>query len=158
MARTRRYTGEILEILNRFQVKSIFFRVGENVARLDGEDRVEIASASAPSPEAEADHQRRAWLSCRSTTESWERCRTSTRVALDLGHLVAHHSYTHAFLPKLDADALAGELDKTTRVLQQSVDVRPAIFRPPYGALSDTVRALVAERGMLIMLWNIDSR
>ncbi|MCP3916032.1 MAG: polysaccharide deacetylase family protein, partial [bacterium] len=125
-----RYTGEILEILNRFQVKSIFFRVGENVAR----------------------------LSCGSTTESWERCRTSTRVALDLGHMVAHHSYTHAFLPKLDADALAGELDETTRVLQQSVDVRPAIFRPPYGALSDTVRALVAERGMLIMLWNIDSR
>ncbi len=124
-----RYPERILEILDRFEVKSIFFKVGQNVGSFDSEGRIKTTRAA-----------------------------ESSRKVLEGGHLAAHHSYTHAFLPQLDADALAAELDVTARVLADAVNVRPALFRPPYGALNDDVRAGVAERDMLIMLWNIDSR
>jgi peptidoglycan/xylan/chitin deacetylase (PgdA/CDA1 family)/regulator of sirC expression with transglutaminase-like and TPR domain len=124
-----RNTAKIVEILEDFGIKSIFFAVGRKLGRhgAGGELRV--------------------------TTE----VKRNPRV-LDNGHLVANHTRTHPFLPKLESDEVGAEIDQTTRLLNDVWEVEPALFRPPYGAINDTVKRLVAERNLRIMLWNIDSQ
>lgn len=124
-----RHTKAVLDVLARFGLRSIFFKVGQNVGRIDDEGKVRTTAAADGS--------------------------LAVRRA---GHLVANHSYTHALLPKLSDEDLDRELDFTTRVLEEAVEVHPALFRPPYGALSDKVREKASERDLRIMLWNVDSR
>ncbi len=124
-----RHTERILEILDRFEVKSIFFKVGQNLGTFDDDGNVKATRAA-----------------------------EGSRKVLAAGHLVAHHSNSHAFLPKLSVSEIDEELDLTTRLLDEVVDVRPALFRPPYGALSEELKQRVGARDMLIMMWNIDSR
>ncbi len=124
-----RYTQEILDVLARFKVKSLFFEVGQNLGRLDRAGAVRETRAA---PE-------------------------SQRV-LAGGNLVGNHTYSHAYLPKLATSKVDEELDLTNRMIETVDAKQPALFRPPYGALSDAVRAEVRSRRLRAILWNIDSQ
>jgi len=123
-----RYTAQVLDILDRFKVKGIFFELGRNVGESDGKGGVKATVAGPESVKL-----------------------------LRAGNLVGNHTYTHALLPKLDDGGVQEEMDKTLEVLKSVDSVKPTLFRPPYGALDDDVRKEADARGMRIMLWNIDS-
>ena len=81
-----------------------------------------------------------------------------TRDILAAGHALANHSFSHAFLPKLDADALNHQLVDTNDALEVAVKQKPVLFRPPYGARNNTILAAATALGMKTILWNIDSQ
>jgi len=113
-----RYTPAILKILQQYGVHGVFFQVGRNIGKAEGESRDILAA----------------------------------------GHALANHSFSHAFLPKLDADALNHQLVDTNDALETAVKQKPLLFRPPYGARNDKILAAATGLGMKTILWNIDSQ
>ncbi|MCL5958288.1 MAG: polysaccharide deacetylase family protein [Chloroflexi bacterium] len=64
-------------------------------------------------------------------------------------HEVGDHTFSHPLLTRLSDAAIRREI----------LDgVKSPLFRPPYGALDDRVRAIVRELGLRVVLWNVDSR
>ena len=80
-----------------------------------------------------------------------------TRRVLAAGHALANHSFSHAFLPKLNADKLNHQLADTNQALVAAVQQAPVLFRPPYGARNDKVLEAASALGMKTILWNVDS-
>jgi peptidoglycan/xylan/chitin deacetylase (PgdA/CDA1 family) len=125
------YTPRVLDVLDRFGVKAVFFLVGRNLGAVrDGR----------------AENLRNTEI---------------VRDILRRGHAIANHSMSHPFLPKLDEVHVAEEIDDAEDLLAAATAGAPArapLFRPPYGARNALVLADAAERGLRSVLWNIDSR
>lgn len=70
------------------------------------------------------------------------------------GHLVENHSATHAWLNRLDADALRSE------IAGGPAGDEPRLLRPPYGAaaFTDRVRDEAAAQGYGVCFWTVDPR
>jgi len=113
-----KYTPVVLQILQRYGVRAVFFQVGRNIGKAEGETRAILAG----------------------------------------GHALANHSFSHAFLPRLDADALNHQLVDTNEALEAAVKQKPLLFRPPYGARNDKILAAASGMGMKTILWNVDSQ
>lgn len=71
------------------------------------------------------------------------------------GHALANHTWNHANLTGLDADARAQELEPTADLLRSLGSESPCV-RPPYGATDDAVAADLAARGTEQVLWTVD--
>ena len=87
------------------------------------------------------------------------------RRAVDEGHEIGNHTFDHTPLTYFPPDDPATEgkiLDQIDR-WQEALDAllgspHPARYlRPPGGLVSDSVRAVVARRGLEIALWTFDS-
>nr|AYM52327.1 polysaccharide deacetylase family protein [Hyalangium minutum] len=130
-----RHTAAILAILEKYKVKSIFFEVGQNVA----------VPPKATATDAGVPPLKRTSAA------------VNTEKIIQSGHLVANHSLTHAFLPKLSEERLGQEIDNS-RVIIESVSGGPIrLFRPPYGAFNERVRTALTARGLKAFLWAVDS-
>jgi peptidoglycan/xylan/chitin deacetylase (PgdA/CDA1 family)/tetratricopeptide (TPR) repeat protein len=130
-----RHTAAILATLEKYKVKSIFFQVGQNVA----------LPPKAASTDAGVGSLKRTSAA------------VHTEKLIEAGHLLANHSLTHAFLPKLSEERLGQEIDNS-RVIIESVSGEPIrLFRPPYGAFNERVRKALTARGLKAFLWAIDS-
>jgi peptidoglycan/xylan/chitin deacetylase (PgdA/CDA1 family) len=70
---------------------------------------------------------------------------------------VGDHTWTHAFLPGLDLNAMKSELASTQTQLERSTGRRVRLFRPPYGARNAAIDRQSRALGMLQVLWSIDS-
>jgi peptidoglycan/xylan/chitin deacetylase (PgdA/CDA1 family) len=81
----------------------------------------------------------------------------SSRSVLAAGHVLANHSFTHAFLPKLTPEVIASQIGDTNTALRSWMPNAPVLFRPPYGAKNAKVLDAAAKLGMTTVLWNIDS-
>jgi peptidoglycan/xylan/chitin deacetylase (PgdA/CDA1 family)/uncharacterized caspase-like protein len=123
-----RYTDRILEILNRNQIKSVFFELGTNLGSIR-QNRIEPTRAS---------------LAARHLT--------------DAGFVIGSHGFSHHVMPKMSDSEIGTEIDDTNRLLQTVVNVRPALFRPPYGERDAKVLAAIEAHRMRSILWNIDSK
>jgi peptidoglycan/xylan/chitin deacetylase (PgdA/CDA1 family) len=80
------------------------------------------------------------------------------RAEFAAGHGVGNHTWTHPDLTHLLTPAVLSQLDQTDAVLQQSTGVRTSCLRPPYDAIDPAVRALTAQRGLTMMLYDVDPR
>ena len=74
------------------------------------------------------------------------------------GHQLGNHSWSHSELPKLPADQIASEIDRTNDAIKQATGVTPAILRPPYGAVNSAVLEQLRLHGMSSVLWSVDTR
>jgi len=81
-----------------------------------------------------------------------------TRRVLASGQALANHSFTHAFLPKLDADGVNHQLADTNQALAAAANEKTVLFRPPYGARNEQVLKTASDLGMKTVLWNVDSQ
>ncbi len=125
------HTPLILDVLDRYNIKAVFFMVGNNIGSIDANNEVTLRD-----PELIA------------------------RI-LKSGHYIANHTLTHPLLLKLDELQLTEEIDRTERLLTAATPDgvgRARLFRPPYGARNDLVLTEVAARGLRSVIWNIDSR
>lgn len=57
------------------------------------------------------------------------------------GNVVANHSWSHPVLTYFSAQRIQSQLTSTTNIIQATIGVRPSFFRPPYGAVNNTVLA-----------------
>ena len=112
-----KFTPAMLEVLQRYGIKAVFFEVGRNLGKTTALAQRELAA----------------------------------------GHTLANHTFTHAFLPKLDELHLDEQLGDTNTALVAAVKDKPNLFRPPYGARNEMVLKAASDLGMKTVLWNIDS-
>lgn len=79
--------------------------------------------------------------------------------AKEAGFPLNNHSWTHANLNKADGPTLTKEIIKSTEEETEVYGEKPRFFRLPYGAglSNQTVRKMIADLGMVHVLWNIDS-
>lgn len=125
------YTPAILDILAKYEVRSIFFQVGKNagaVSKAKGKETI------IPTKAAE-----------------------STVRLLANGHLLGNHTYSHALLTKLKDEKLEREIDLGERILESVSQTDVKLFRPPYGARNDAVLDTLKERNEKAFIWNVDS-
>ncbi|MGW5052804.1 polysaccharide deacetylase family protein [Actinokineospora sp. NPDC004072] len=80
------------------------------------------------------------------------------RITADAGMWIGNHSYTHPDLTALPRQEAFAELVKTQVATIRAIRQRPTLFRPPYGATDDGVRAVARRLGMTEVLWTVDSR
>jgi peptidoglycan/xylan/chitin deacetylase (PgdA/CDA1 family) len=64
------------------------------------------------------------------------------------GHWLGNHTATHPVLSRLSDDRIRQEI---------AHGVPAALLRPPYGAMSDRVRAVAAGAGYRLCLWGVDT-
>ena len=72
------------------------------------------------------------------------------------GHVVGNHTEDHPDLTKLGRPAVRSEIEQVNDTVEAATGVRPALLRPPYGAVNDTVDEVSADLGMAQVLWNVD--
>ncbi|MBI3038492.1 polysaccharide deacetylase family protein [bacterium] len=72
------------------------------------------------------------------------------------GHTIGNHSYYHPNLTYLGVDRISREIRDTNALIKEVVGVKPTLFRPPYGALNNTVLNCIKHEGLSIMLWSVD--
>lgn len=70
------------------------------------------------------------------------------------GNELGNHSYDHQQLTKIDAEAIAKEVNDTNENIKNICGSPATLLRPPYGAINDTVKSSV---GMPMILWNVDT-
>lgn len=73
------------------------------------------------------------------------------------GNAVGNHSWNHADFTTLSTGDLRGQLDNVNGTLGAKGAPTPKLFRPPYGAYDQKVAAEAAKKGMLTVLWDVDT-
>jgi peptidoglycan/xylan/chitin deacetylase (PgdA/CDA1 family) len=77
----------------------------------------------------------------------WQRARS-------IGGVVEDHTMNHPNLTKLSSEQMRTEICGAADAILAATGRRPTLFRPPYGAYNDTVRAVAAQCGMYaLVLW-----
>lgn len=96
------------------------------------------------------------------TTESfgdgnpWEREHSEiVQEIVDRGHTIGNHTETHRQLPLLSNAEIEIELRRSERKIKHAIGLRPRLIRPPGGALSARVSALLAAKGYTSVLWSV---
>jgi len=78
------------------------------------------------------------------------------RIAAE-GHEIANHTWTHANITTLSTDALRRELKDSSAAIFTATGTAPTLFRPPYGATSTNIKALIkSEFGFPTITWSVD--
>lgn len=127
------HTKAILEVLDEREVPAIFFQVGENIA------------AASPSPAGTAYTATSAAIH-------------SKTISAAGSYWLGNHSESHQLLSKMDSIDIAAEIGGGYEALRATTGDRTVLFRPPYGGLSEEVRAVLEKWNTRPYLWNIDSR
>lgn len=71
-----------------------------------------------------------------------------------IGCEVGNHSYDHEDLSKLKKNGLKKQVNKTNRIVKDITGQGVALMRPPYGAISTTMKKQLKQP---MILWNIDT-
>jgi len=79
--------------------------------------------------------------------------------AVEEGHPLGNHTYSHPDLTKLSPEQVSEEVDKAQSLIEKAAGhkVTPLYFRPPYGALSQKIRRVVESAGYCLVLWTVDA-
>ena len=72
----------------------------------------------------------------------------------EIGCELGNHSYDHPYLANLSADGVKKQIGDTNSKIKKIVGEEATVMRPPYGAISATLRE---NAGMPLILWNIDT-
>ncbi len=78
--------------------------------------------------------------------------------ALDEGHEIGNHSYTHPNLAKMSDEAVKSELDRTKEQIMAATGGKPVtLMRPPYGSFTKAQRQWFHDDlGYTVVLWDVD--
>ena len=79
----------------------------------------------------------------------------ATRAVLE-GHLIGSHTVNHVHLCRLSSVAGGEEIDNAITELEKLTALPMTLFRAPYGDHCDRVKALLDERNLAHIHWDID--
>jgi len=80
----------------------------------------------------------------------------TVKSAFDIGCEIIGHSWDHKDLSKLSAADISDQLNSTSAAIESVTGVWPQLYRPPYGAVSNTLKSTSAELGYAIIYWSVD--
>lgn len=73
------------------------------------------------------------------------------------GHEVASHSYIHPMFTKIGNDRIKEELDKTDKIIEETIGIKPKLFRFPSGEYNKHSFNIVTALGYKCIQWDADS-
>jgi len=71
---------------------------------------------------------------------------------------VGNHTWSHAYLDKLNPQDIYDELSRADELLKNLTGKSPKLFRPPGGRYNDTILKIADEFGYTTVLWSKDTR
>ncbi len=86
-----------------------------------------------------------------------ERYPDLVREIVDRGHSVQNHTQDHERLTEVDDSRVRQQLRSADRAITDADAPTPKCVRPPYGAVDERVRDLVAGERQDVVLWNVDT-
>ena len=81
----------------------------------------------------------------------------SVKALSDAGHEVMNHSDDHAHFAKLSPEQMISNVSVCSDKIEAVTDIRPSLFRPPYGEYNDLVVSTLAGIDMQTIQWDVDS-
>lgn len=81
---------------------------------------------------------------------------TASAVA-SAGYPLANHTWGHLQMPTLSPSDQASELDRASEAIKSAGGATPNLYRPPFGAVDDSSVKAANKRGMLVVLWDVDT-
>jgi len=76
----------------------------------------------------------------------------------DAGHLIGTHTHDHERLIGISHAEILGQIERGSASIERAVGVRPSVFRPPYGQLDGYGEGVAREKGLTLVLWNIETQ
>ena len=73
------------------------------------------------------------------------------------GQEIGDHTWDHQDLTQLSPEAARAEIARAKTEIADTIDMEPALFRPPYGSTDPAVAHLIGLLGMPVILWNVDT-
>ncbi|ERI95191.1 polysaccharide deacetylase [Clostridiales bacterium oral taxon 876 str. F0540] len=73
------------------------------------------------------------------------------------GNLVLSHSFSHPELTKKSAKEVKNEFISAENAIYSVIKKKPAIVRPPYGAVNETVLKEASEEDLKLTIWSTDT-
>ncbi len=86
-----------------------------------------------------------------------ENNKSSILQAYNDGNLIESHSWSHKDFTTLNEAAIDNELTLTENEIFKVTGKRPAIIRPPYGSVNNTVENILISNQYTSVLWSIDT-
>ena len=78
--------------------------------------------------------------------------------AVDEGHIVGNHSYTHHFwFDMFSAKQMLGDLEMTDNEMKRVTGLTPKLFRPPYGVTNPNLKKAIINGGYTPVGWSVRS-
>lgn len=69
------------------------------------------------------------------------------------GHEIGNHSYSHIDMRRATKKEIREEFEKTQEIIYSIANVRPKVFRPPYGNYNKEVVEIITSNDIPIVLW-----
>lgn len=69
------------------------------------------------------------------------------------GHEIGNHSYSHIDMRRATKKQILEEFKKTQEIIYSVANIRPKVFRPPYGNYNKEVIEIVSSDDIPIVLW-----
>ena len=76
--------------------------------------------------------------------------------AFNMGCEIIGHSWDHRNLTKLSESEIRKEILDTYNAIEAITGDAPQLYRPPYGSVNDTVKAVSRELGFAMITWSVD--
>lgn len=73
------------------------------------------------------------------------------------GHAIANHTWSHRY-NKMTAETARKEIDDTEVLIEQITGIKPVLFRPPGGVLTNGLSSYAQQQKYAVMMWSVDSR
>ncbi|MGL5086465.1 MAG: polysaccharide deacetylase family protein, partial [Clostridium sp.] len=73
------------------------------------------------------------------------------------GHEIGNHSYIHPIFTKVGEDRIKEELNKTDKIIEETIGVKPKLFRFPSGEYNKQSFNTVTSLGYKCIQWDADS-
>ncbi len=80
-----------------------------------------------------------------------------TKMIVERGHEIGNHSTTHKHMSKLTESQIIKELNTVSDHVEALTNIRPTLFRPPYGDYNNRVISVSRKEGYECVQWSVDS-
>ena len=110
-------TGELIKIMDKYNVKTTFFVVG-------------------------------GWV---------DKYPESVKQLFDAGHEIMNHSNTHPHMTQISKEEMVKEVEECDAKIEKITNVKPTLFRAPYGDYNNDVVGTMRETGHFTIQWDVDS-
>ena len=86
-----------------------------------------------------------------------EACKSILKQAYADGDIIANHSWSHKDFTTINSAGISNEITLTENEINKVIGKRPALIRPPYGAVNDATLNSLTLLNYKSILWSIDT-